>query len=353
MSENPTIEITLARSSNREPIELLPYAYSFKPIFNRPGSFDMTIPLDSDAAYQVAKHSTCIVYQRNERVRWSGSIVSVRRDPQAMTLSLSAVGWLDELNHRFVWPSEEPALTFTDVAGGAIVQALIATANAKKDTSGIVRPTHLSFNHYFDTQTRTRSYKRSQNYGQSVQELVDVENGLDIAVDPLTLQVTTSPPTSFVDRTNAVFGYGVEPFNLVNAPQTDDGSATANRVTAVGSNGLVVPADDTAAIDAAGIMLEEWQTLSDVADSAIIGAYANAELVYQRYGKVTYDISPIPYGDDVLRLYDDFELGDRVYLSIQAGALSVDDQPMRIFSVSLDGDVNGNEVVSQIGVTPQ
>jgi hypothetical protein len=352
MSANPTWEVTLARSSNMSGIDLLPYSFSFTPIFNRPGSLSMTLPLDDEIAYSVAKHSTCVIAQRNDDVKWSGSIVTVNRDPAAMTLSLSAIGWLDELNHRQVRPSEESSLIFTNVTSGSIVQSLINSVNQQTTTAGAVSPTHLGFLQSTDTQVRSRSYKRGQNYGQAVQELVDVENGIDIVVDPVTRAISTFPPTSFVDRQDVIFGYNVEPFNLANAPQNDDGSSTATRVNTVGSNGIVIPADDATAIASQGIMLEEWLSLSDVGDSEIIAAYANAELVYRRYGQITYDLRPQTYGD-VPRLYDDFELGDKVYLSIDAGALQVDEQAIRVFSATIDVDNRGNETISQIGTAPQ
>jgi hypothetical protein len=353
MSANPHWEVSLARTADMVGINPLPYAFSLTPIFNRPGTFSMTLPLDDDAAYQVAKHATCVICERNDLIRWSGEIVSVNRDPAAMTMSLTAIGWLDELNHRFVRADEEAALTFVNVVGGSIVEALIASVNAQKDTSLITRPTHLGFSSYQDTQVRTRSYKRSQNYGQAIQELSDIENGLDIYVDPRTRLITTKSPTSFSDRTDTVFGYGVEPFNLSNAPQSDDGTNTANRITAVGANGVAIPADDAAAIDAQAGMREAWLSLSDVGDPIIIGAYANAELVYQRWGQITYTLQPLAYGD-IPRLWDDFELGDQVYLSIgNAGALSVDGQGVRVFTATLDVDAQGNETISQIGTSPQ
>lgn len=352
MSENPTWEVALAYSSSMETIGPLQYAFSFTPIFNRPGSLSMTLPLDDEIAYSVVKHATCIIAQRNDEVRWSGSIVSVNRDPAAMTLSLSALGWLDELNHRFVRSDEEEFLSFTDERSGTIVERLINVVNLQKDTAGIVRPTHLGFLGSSDTQVRSRSYKRGQSYGQAVQELVDVENGIDIRVDPVTRAISTLPPTSYADLTNVVFGLHVEPFNLANATQNDDGASTANRITTVGSNGISVPADDAEAIAAAGFMREDWLSLSDVADSIIIGAYANAELVYRRYGQVTYDLKPLAYGD-IPRLYDDFHLGDKAYLSIDAGALKVDNQAIRVFSATIDVDAQGNETISQIGTAPQ
>jgi hypothetical protein len=353
MSENATWEITLARSIDLQPINPLPYSFSFNPIFNRPGSFSMTLPLDDDVAYNVAKHSTCIIAERNGQPQWSGSIVSVNRNPAAMTLDLSALGWLDELNHRFVRPTEEAGLFFNNVAGGAIVQGLLSTVNAQTTTDSTPAPTHLIFGSHSDTQVRTRSYKRGQNYGQAVQELVDIENGLDIAVNPTTREIVTKPPTSYVDHQEVLFGWGIEPNNLANAPQSDDGTSTAERVTAVGSNGIIVPADDANAIAAhGGAMREEWISLSDVSNSGIVGAYANSELVYRLNGQISYELVPLAYGD-IPRLYDDFNLGDKVYLSVSAGALQVDKQAVRVFSATVTVDAQGNEVLSAIGTSPQ
>jgi azurin len=320
MSANPHWEVALARSSDLQEIDGLPYAFSLSPIFNRPGSLSMTLPLDADVAYQVVKHSTCVTCQRNDQLRWSGEIVAVVKDPQAMTLSLTATGWLDILNHRFVRPEEEASLVFVDQVGGEIARSLLAVANAQTDTSGIVRPTRLTFGSAQDTQTRTRAYKRSQSFGAGVQELSDIENGFDIFVDPLTRAVTTRAPDAFQRRGDVIFEYGV---NLANAPQTDDGSSSANRINVVGSNGLVFAADDPAVIDAQGVMREDWLSVSDVSDETIIGAYANAELVYREHGTVSYDLKPLPYGD-VPRLWDDFELGD----------------------------AQGNEIITQIGTAP-
>lgn len=351
MSANPHWEVTLARSADLREIGALPYAFTLNPIFNRPGSYNATLPLDDEIAYKVAKHSTCVVCERNERVRWSGSIVSVARDPAAMTMTISALGWLDELNHRFVRADEESRLIFSGVPGGQIAQGLIDTVNLQQDTSGVVQSTHLGFASSQDNQVRTRTYKRGQNYGQALQELSDVENGFDIYVDPQTRQIVTLPPTSFVDRKKVIFGYGVEPFNLANAPQNDDGSSTANRITVVGANGVAVPADDTDAIAAEGIMRENWISVSDVSDPIIVGAYANAELIFGRWGNITYTMAPLPYGD-MLRPWDDFNLGDQVYLSIAAGALQLDNQAVRIFTVGIDVDAQGNETISQITTSP-
>jgi hypothetical protein len=199
---------------------------------------------------------------------------------------------------------------------------------------------------------RDRSYKRSQSYGQAVQELSDVENGFDLFVDPLTRQVTTRAPDAYQDRTGVIFAYNVQGANLDDLTENDDGTSTAQRVTTVGDNGVAVSADDGAAIDAqGGFMRESWTSVSNVSEPTIIGAYANAEVVYARYGRTTYDLKVAAYAD-VPRLYDGFDLGDKVYLSADAGALQLTKQPIRVFSVTLERDDRGNEVISQVGTSP-
>jgi hypothetical protein len=353
LSENPTWSASLARTSNMEPIDSLPYAFSFTPIFNRPGSFSMGMPLDDDIAYQVVKHSTCVVCERNEATKWSGSIVNVVKDPASMTLTMTAVGWLDGLNQRYLWAEDEPLTSFVNVPSGAIITALIEIVNSHRNSAGSLMPTPFRTFSVNDTQLRTRTYKRGQSVGQAIQELVDIENGVDVYVNPSTRAITTQPPTAFADRVNVLFGYGSEPHNLANAPQTDDGSSTAEYITTVGANGVAVAADAPDLIVAhGGFVREDWVALSDVNDPGIIGAYGNSELVYRGNGQVTYDLKPLSYGD-VPRLYDDFELGDKVYLSVSAGAQQVERQALRVFSVGIEVDANGNEVVNQIVVTPQ
>lgn len=353
MSLNPEWKIELVRSSDMASINALDYAFTLSLVYNRPGSFNMTIPLDEEVAYEISKHATGIRCTRNGVAKWSGEVITTPKNASAMTLGVTALGWLDQLNHRPVRASEEASLTFTAQTGGSIAQALVTSVNAQQDTGGTIRPTAITFGTHTDTQVRTRSYKRGQNYGQAIQELSDVDNGFDMSVDPVTRQLSTKPPTDFQDRTGVIFGYNVEPNNLADITENDDGSTTAERVTFVGGNGVIVAADDPVAIVAhGGFMRDEWLSISDVSDTIIIGAYANSELVYRRYGTKTYDFQVQPYAD-IPRLFDDFELGDKVYLSADAGALQLDRQAVRIFSVTIEVDTQGNEIMSQIGTAPQ
>jgi hypothetical protein len=326
---------------------------SFKPVFNGAGSFSFTVPLDSRTAFNVRRHKTGILITRRDSPIWSGKVTNIVKSAAARTCAITTTGWLDELDKRFVRKDEETALNFgTATVGGEIIQALIAAVNAQEDTGSITRPLRIRPGVVQDTQTRTRSFKQGDSYGAGVREMIEIENGCDIYVDPLTKQLDTRPPTAYSDLTAVKFGYGVSPHNLEDVVENDDADTVRNRFSVVAANGLVYLADDPMAIDAAGVMLEEWISLSDVSDptGTIPAAYANAELVYKRYGTVSYTLTPKKFGN-MPRPYDDFQWGDKGYLSIDQDSLQVQNLGVRIFSATITHDENNNEIISDLQVT--
>jgi hypothetical protein len=322
---------------------------SFKPVFNGPGTFSCSLPLDSEAAYYVANRSVGAMITRNNRVIWSGGVTNVNKNATSNVLSLTATGWLEEFDHRYVRKSEEAGLIFSGATSGEIIEALIAACNAQLDTDGIVRPLRASFGSSSDTQTRNRTYRVGDNYGAAIRELMTIENGCDLRVDPLTRKITVLEPTNYADRREVRFGWGTEPHNLSDATETDDGTNLFNRENVVTSGGIVTSADDGNAIGLAGVMLEEWISLSDVSDVNIATAYANAELVVKRNGLTTYQIVPDPYGD-VPRPYGDFEWGDKCYFSVDQGAFKVENQAVRVFAGTINYTDQGDEVIAELEV---
>jgi hypothetical protein len=156
-------------------------------------------------------------------------------------------------------------------------------------------------------------------------------------------------PTSYADLVDVKFGWGIDPSNLSDVIETGDGTNLFNRENAVTSGGIVTVADDPDAISRAGVMLEEWNSLSDVADINIAAAYANSELVVKRDGLVTYQLTPKPYGD-LPRPYDDFDWGDKCYFSVDQGAFQVDNQAVRMFAGTINYSDEGDEIVSELEV---
>lgn len=351
MSLNPVTTFDLVNANDMSLIWTLSEATgrSFKPVFNGPGTFSFTVPLDSDPAYLIAKRSTGVLITRNDRPIWSGGITNIVRSAAANTLTATATGWLEEFHHRYVRKGEEAALTFTNIVGGVIVSTLISTCNAQQDTAAIVRPLRISFGVNTDTQQRNRSYHVGDNYGASIRELSTIENGVDFSVDPITRRLDCRAPTEFFDREDVKFGYGMDPNNLADVVETSDGDNLFNRENVTTSSGIVTVADDQSAIERAGVMLEEWISLSDVSTTSIAAAYANAELVVKRYGMTTYQLTPASYGN-LPRPYDDFEWGDKCYFSVDRGAMQIEDQAVRMFAGTINYSDEGDEIVSELEV---
>ena len=351
MSLNPVTTFDLVDANDMTGLVSLNEATgrSFKPVFNGPGTFSFTLPLNSDAAYLVAKRSTGALITRNGVPIWSGGVTNIVRSAAANTMQVVTTGWLEEFDHRFVRKAEESTLKFVSIVGGVIVAALINKCNAQTDTDSIVRPLRISSGLSSDTQVRNRSYNVGDSYGASIRELSTIENGVDFAVDPITRDLDCRDHTGYADLKNVRFGWGVDPHNLADVVETGDGANLFNRVNTVTSGGVVTVADDQDAILRAGVMLEEWNSLSDVSDITIAAAYANAELVVKRYGLTTYQLTPLSYGD-VQRPYDDFEWGDKCYFSVDQGALQIDNQAVRMFAGTINYSDEGDEIISELEV---
>lgn len=351
MSANPVTTFDLVDANDMTNIVSLGDAYGrvFKPVFTGPGTFSCTLSLDSKASALVVKRRTGVLITRNGDPIWSGGVTNAVRAAQANTMQLTATGWLEEFDHRYVRRDEEAALNFVNVVGGSVVMQLVNACNAQLDSGSVVRPLRLTSGSYSDTQTRTRAYHVGDNYGASIRELSTIENGVDFVVDPMLRTLSTVPPTAYTDRKDVKFGWGIAPFNLDDVVETGDATNLFNRENAVTSGGIVAYADDAAAIEQAGVMLEEWVSLSDVADVNIAGAFANAELVVKKNGLITYQITPKSFGD-LPRPYDDFNWGDKAYFSVNRGSLQIDDQAVRLFAGTINYTDEGDEVVSELEV---
>lgn len=358
MSANPVYSIDLVNASDMSVIEKLTgigpaTSRSLNPIFNSPGSFSSIVPLDSRVARLVKKRSTGVLVKRDDEFVWSGGVTVVKHSGDIRTTSITATGWMEEFDHRYVRKDEESLLSFPDpgVPGGEIIQTLMEVCNLQLDSDGNTRPLRMRFGTVGDTQPRIRSYKVGDNYGAAIRELITIEDGCDLVIDWLARVVSTVDPGAFVDRTEVKFGYDVFPHNLDDFEINDDGTNLANRVNAVGSNGIVFPADDSIAISDAGVMLEDWLSVGNVSDPDIVGAYANAELVYKRYGLTTYSLKVKPFGN-VPRIYAEFRLGDQVYASSDRGAMVLKNQAVRVFGASIDISDGGDEILSELQVAP-
>lgn len=323
-------------------------------IYNRPGSFSCQVPITSQVAIQARKHAHCILAVRDGTPQWSGPIFTLVDTVPDDTTTITAMGWLEELNRRFISIALEPVSTYKDKTGGFIAASLIANLELSVDQDGNFRPSRIHTVAYSDTQLRTRTFKRGQNVGAAIKELIDIENGMDVLINPMTRTMFCIPPTSWQYRPEAMLGYNVFPNNIQSLTRTEDGTRTANAVNVQSSTGAVFTVSPEEDIDPVGVMLEDWITISDVNDTGVIGGYANGEQIYRRNGVTEYSVQPkTGPGLRTLRLFDDFDLGDAIYLSADRGRLQIKAQPVRVFGATITDDGSGQEIISEYVLSPQ
>lgn len=339
---------------------------------NRPGSAGCSIPLDDSLASSIQTLSTSLIAVRNRIVRWSGPVWTLDVNAPANTLGITAVGWLEELNHRTVrGPYTDLTATlrsteeqvFVGVDAGTIAQTLLSKANAQRDMNGVVRPTHITWGSADTSMNRNREYKKGQGIGDAIKELSDIEAGFDYYVDPTTRQFYVKYDTVIVgstikgigsDKRNIVLSYEWGPANLAGAGYTSDAGRMCNRMQVNGQYGSAI-AEDRSAMDATGFMFEEYVGLTGpgTTDNGILLAYGGAEVAVRAMPQKIYNIQPFAYqaASGQPEPFVDYGLGDVVSLSARSGAWTEDKNSCRIFGMSIEVDENGNEKVGSLQLT--
>lgn len=323
--------------------------------FNHQGSYGVTTPIDSNLASKVAAWKTGVKanvewldegnVSLGRRVMWSGPVVDVNDDVTNDTSTISVMGWGEELEHRYL----EQKLTYPSQAGGLIAFDLLAKGNAKTDTAGTARPTHITPGSRTDTQVRAIAYEVGQGIGAAIKALSDLENGFDYNISPIDRQLGISAPTEFTTRDKVQFGYRQVPNNLAAVARQQDGKRASNKFFAQGPPGLAIQ-DDIDSINELGIMLEGWASLSDVTDINILSAYSGSQLAFSSFPVSTITAKPmVPSASIWLpRLGLHYDLGDVVFLSVSRGRLQLSKQPARVFGQSYSFTPEGDPIVDSM-----
>jgi hypothetical protein len=338
----------------------------FELVKNRAGSASFQIRTNDDAAYEILDQVNlndvrgtvrkCIRIRRNKVDLWSGPIWGIQGSLDQGTITVNCVGWLETLQHQIL----ESTLDYSNSGNGTptdqIAYGLLNAVNAQdtlhplwvqQGTASGVMP------------IRNRFYVLGQNLGQGIQELSDIEAGVDISVDPVTralnlaawdLYKSTSGWWGQV-RSNIKLGYRWGPNNLKNFSWQESVDKMTNRIIVV-SQGAPIGAQDNASLDEYG-RFSEYDTITD-ANQTILPAYANAELAVRSRPIITYNIVPFPRGtaNSLPSLFDDFQIGDKIYLTATKDAFRVQNQAVRIFGATVQLDDVGNETVSNLMTSP-
>jgi hypothetical protein len=218
---------------------------------------------------------------------------------------------------------------------------------------------------------RSRDYEAGQKIGPTLEELSEIESGYDFNI--ATREETINGGRTYMrrldirwglvkagttirgigqDRPDVLFAIGWGPKNLRSVTQRHDLSRMCNRFNAK-APGINSRAQDMTAMDRYGL----WENTENIPDEGVkqevLQGYAGAEVAYRSNPIRFYDPSPLPISSSkrVPWLYDDYSVGDIVYLVARDGAIriGVDDgepQAIRLFSMSVSIDENDNENIS-------
>jgi hypothetical protein len=311
---------------------------------NKTGSAACNYQIDRPLAELISPWETCLIARRDDtdQTYWSGPITTKVSDASSGVINISAIGWFDLLTELLV-----PAKTvFTNKDAGFIASALLDMARVKDPTMPITIGTVET------TQLRTITYELDQPIGAAIQQLGDLESGYDWYVDPVTRKLNIVARRG-QDKPDCEWTFIHDPVrniftgNLKNVIETVDGTTVCNDMTPRGkfNSGFAADTDSKARF----FVHQEAPSMTDIGDNDILNAFANEEMVYRGFPRVTYKIFPkTPEEPGVPSFPDDFDIGDTCRLTASRGFIKPTRLPIRTFGVSLSIADNGVATVNNI-----
>lgn len=355
----PGWEFLVADSRSMEVIGALRNAHSrqLEVDLNKSGSASGWSPMTEPIAPYIYPWSTCLIVNYSSADResftfWSGPFNSRNTDMEGNKVSYSAVGWFERLMHLNL---QDLTLSFSYVVDGVDVgvdAGLIAAALlAKARELDPLMPITLGLCEL--TQRRTITYSLDQNIGQAIIDLANLESGFDWYVDPIdrTLNIVAKRGAVLEScRWTYIADGRSENSNLANCVEDVDGSTLANDVRARGKfgSGLAI---DVVSQDGYGVFMVA-DSLSDVTDTNILVAYANAEVVFLAQPRTTYTLTPKPSTNPTVpRLFRDFDIGDTTFLTARKHFISIESLATRVFGATLAISDVGTETITNLQIT--
>lgn len=339
-------EYILARSSDMSVLGKFKNAHdrTLETDINKSGSASCWTPMSERLARLAIPWKTCLIAQYDGTWYWSGPIASRQTDMAGNRVAISAIGWFDRLMHFFI---EDLSVSYTEVDAGAIITALLAKAAAQDAHLPITMGTvELS-------QPRTITYNLDQNIGQAIQDLAEIEAGIDWYIDPITRQINVYARRG-VDRPKCKWNFigdgKSQQSNLSNCVELLDGSTLVNDITPRGKYASGHDEDLVSQTDYG--VFQERPSLSDVIEPERLNEYAVAEIVYRSQPRLTYILTPKPSSKaTVPKLFRDFDIGDIGYLTARREFIDVQNQAVRMFGASLSINDVGVETITNLQTT--
>lgn len=307
----------------------------------------------------------CIRIRRDKIDLWSGPIWGIQGALDAGTLQISCVGWLEQLQRRMLWPVQ--ALDYSNAGNGTptdviIAGLMVAINNQNTSYPLFVRAPSVSIPGSIvgTMPIRNRYYQRGVMLGPSIQELSDIEAGVDINVDPVTRQLQLAAWDTYRNaegwwggyRPNIVLGYNWGNKSLKDVQWQEDPSRMVNNAYVQSLGAPVGPLYDQVSLDTYG-PFEELMQPSQM-NQNLLEPYGVAELVIRSRPLVTWTVIPHPRtGTLGPTLFDDFNIGDEISFTAIKDYVKIKRQAVRIFGANISLDDLGNETITALQLTPQ
>jgi hypothetical protein len=370
---------------------------------DKPGKADWSYPMNGKYAPVIEKYKTGVLAERfNWRASlayqaagykgeiwdkiWSGYVLSINEDWTNNKMTISCPGWMQRLYKRFIrvdmnWVNIDDALIIRDLLqrlngdpAGPSYEIAAGTLSYVAGDGYTVRwpdgsvPNTSTWIKWggtlpnegaggataYTTAMRNFKYTKYQPVGPVIDQIVNIENGCDVVLDPATRALTCHRRYRRV-KDNVIIGFQWGPQNAAQFGRTLDGEQEVNYFLALGDAGTTPGyKDDIARIDQVGL-IEEMSQLSGVNDNAVLLAYAGAEIIVRKSGLITYGITPFGYTSDnsVPEPLVDYRVGDQIRVTAQhAQRGSIINQAVRVFGMSIGIDDSGNEQLGQLQIAP-
>jgi hypothetical protein len=278
-----TILYTTLRGDS-EPVEELPaeiISYSFR--LNRPGAISFSLALDHPFCTRnvIAPGTNEVVVERNKAIVWRGPILTADEDSEKV--SFGGEGLLAYTKRWHITST----LTFAAVDQFTIARALVDHHQDKAggdfgllttgaDTSGV---------------TRDRTYEGFQRKGiyEALTELVDVDNGFDLNINPNSRLLELHYPQQGTRQNDLIWEDGIRSFS-----RTIDSSSQASQILGVGEgegdDQLVFNLQDSGAVAQYGLT-QGKHVNKDVSVAATLQDQVRRQLSYLRTPPETFQVS--------------------------------------------------------------
>ncbi len=296
-----------------------------------------------------------LLVRRNKVDILSGPISAISgslQDGQS-SLSLTAVGWIEYLFHRKLSANKH----YDNLPAHEIIFDLLSLANIQDPTYPIPIFPGTFTDGTVPTTLFSPTFNKGDTYGESIQKMSDVENGVDFDVNPRTRELNVYAWDTYTVRNNIKLGYrwGAENIQSVNWNESGIGGMS-NRIIGTGNNNIPYGAEDVDSLEVYGVFDDAINF--PVETSANIPAYINAELVVKSRPLVTYTISPKPVGMVPVdptphpKLFEDFFIGDQISFTAKEGFIEIKNQGIRVFGAGISISDDGVETIDNLQTSP-